>query len=81
MKEILSPGNLALFLCILVTCLWTFWGVTEMFHEGWYAPFEWMFFLLPSGACLALTLVALTWSRFGGGLLIVVGIAFYAVML
>lgn len=31
----LSPGTLALILCVLVVCLWTFWGAAEMFHEGW----------------------------------------------
>jgi len=78
MTRRVSAGNLALFLCIAVTCLWTFWGVTEMFHEGWYQPLEWLFFLLPAGVCLALTLLALTWPRLGGWLLIVVGTGFYA---
>ncbi|NWG21268.1 MAG: hypothetical protein HXY39_13215 [Chloroflexi bacterium] len=77
MKKIASPGNLALFFCIMVTSLWTFWGVTEMFHEGWYAPFEWMFFLLPASLSLTVTLIALTWPRLGGWLLIGTGIAFY----
>ncbi len=74
----LSPGALALTLCVLVVCLWTFWGVAEMFHEGWYAPFEWLFFLLPAGVSLALTLVALTWPRIGGWIFIGAGFAFYA---
>ncbi|MGC8787001.1 MAG: DUF7670 domain-containing protein [Anaerolineae bacterium] len=78
MKKLVSAGNLALLLAIAVTCLWTFWGVTEMFHEGWYRPWEWLFFLLPAGACLALTLVALTWRRLGGWLLIITGTGFYA---
>ncbi len=68
---------LALALCVLVICLWTFWGVTEMFHEGWYAPFEWLFYLLPAGVSLALTLIALTWPRIGGWVLIGAGSAFY----
>lgn len=72
------PGIIAAGLCILVTGFWTFWGVVEMFHEGWYQPFEWLFFLLPAIVCLALTLVALTWPRLGGWLLIVIGGAFYA---
>ena len=72
------PGYVGAGLCILVTCFWTFWGVVEMFHEGWYQPFEWLFFLLPAGVCLALTLVTLTWPRLGGWLLIIIGGAFYA---
>ena len=81
MKKITLPGNLALFFCIMVTSLWTFWGVMEMFHEGWYAPFEWMFFLLPASLSLTVALIALTWPRLGGWLLIGTGIAFYAWML
>ncbi len=77
LKRYLSPGSLASFLCLMVICLWTFWGVSEMFHEGWYAPFEWLFFLLPAAVCLALTLVALTWPRLGGWLLIIIGVGFY----
>jgi len=66
MREFVSPGNLALSFCALVTSLWVFWGVTEMFHEGWYAPFEWLFFLLPTAISLALALIALTWPCVGG---------------
>jgi hypothetical protein len=62
MKKLTSAGSPVLFLCLLVTCLWSLWGVIEMFREGWYAPFEWQLFLLPAGMCMALTLFALTWS-------------------
>lgn len=72
------PGYVGTALCVLVTTLWTSWGVVEMFHEGWYRPFEWLFFLLPAGVCLVLTLVALTWPRLGGWLLMAVGGVFYA---
>jgi len=78
MTRAARPGHLALAACIAVTSVWTFWGVTEMFHEGWYAPFEWLWFLLPAGISLALTLVALRWPRVGGWLLIGVGVGFYA---
>ena len=75
------PGYIATGLCILVTSLWTLWGVVEMFHEGWYRPFEWFFFLLPVLASLAMTLVALTWPWLGGWLLIAIGGASYALIL
>ncbi len=81
MKKVFSAGNVALALCLLITCAWTAWGVIEMFHEGWYAPFEWLFFLLPAGVCLALTLFALAWPRLGGYLLIAIGIGSYAWLL
>lgn len=72
------PGYIATGLVILVTTFWMSWGVQEMFHEGWYRPFDWMFFLLPGGGCLALTFVVLTWPWFGGWLLIAIGGAFNA---
>lgn len=77
MKKYFSPDNLVLTLCLCVTCLWVAWGVIEMFHEGWYRPFEWLAFLLPAGICLTFTLLALTWPRLGGWLLILIGGAFY----
>jgi hypothetical protein len=80
MRKIFSAGNIALFLSLLVISLWTFWGVIEMFHEGWYTPFEWLFFLLPAVISILLTLIAITWQRFGGWLLIVLGAGFFAWM-
>ncbi len=77
MKRIFSAGNVALFLCIGVTGVWTLWGVSELFHEGWYAPFEWLFYLLPALGSLAITLIALTYPRVGGWLLIGIGVVFY----
>ena len=77
MKKIFTVGNIALFLCLFIISAWTFWGVMEMFHEGWYTPYEWLFFLLPAIISIVLTLIALTWPRFGGWLLIILGAAFY----
>jgi len=71
-----SPSNLALALCVLVTCLWTFWGVEEMFHEGWYQPWEWVYFLIPAAVSLALTLLALRWPRAGAVLFVLIGLGF-----
>ena len=73
------PGYVATGLVILTTALWTFWGVAEMYYEGWGLPFpEPMRYLILGAVCLALTLVALTWPRFGGWLLILIGGAFTA---
>ncbi len=30
------PGHIATGLMALVTTLWTFWGVVEMYYEGWW---------------------------------------------
>jgi hypothetical protein len=73
------PGYLATGLMILTTSLWTFWGVGEMYFEGWGLPFPTpLRYLILGAACLALTLLALTWPRLGGWLLILIGAAFTA---
>ena len=73
------PGHIATGLVILTTTLWTFWGAAEMYYEGWGLPFpEPMRYLILGAVCLALTLVALTWPRIGGWLLIAIGGAFTA---
>jgi len=75
-SRLFSSTNTALALSVLVTCLWVVWGVLEMFHEGWYAPFQWLLFLLPAGATLALTLIALRWPGVGAILLTTIGLGF-----
>jgi hypothetical protein len=73
------PGYIATALVILTTTFWTYWGVGEMYYEGWGMAFpDPMRYLIPAAACLALTLVALTWPRLGGWLLIIIGVAFTA---
>jgi len=71
------PGYIATGMGILTTSFWTLWGVGEMFLEGWGLPFpKPMRYLMFGAACLAFTLVALTWPRLGGWLLILIGGAF-----
>ena len=73
------PGYIATGLVILPPSFWTLWGVGEMYLEGWGLPFpEPMRYLVLGAVCLALTLVALTWPRVGGWLIIVIGGAFTA---
>jgi len=69
-------SDIALGLCVVVTSLWTLWGVGEMFHEGWYHPFEWVFFLIPALISLVLTLLALRWPRVGAALFTFLGVGF-----
>lgn len=73
------PGYIATGLAILTTSFWTYWGVGAMYYEGWGMPFPHpMRYLMFGAACLAFTLVALTWPRLGGWLLMVIGGAFTA---
>jgi len=73
------PGYVAAGLMILVASLWTYWGVAEMYYEGWGLPFpEPLFYLIPAAICMLLTLLALTWPLAGGWVLIIGGAAFTA---
>jgi hypothetical protein len=50
------PGYIATGLVILTTTLWTFWGMAEMYYEGWGLPFpEPMRYMTLGAVCLALT--------------------------
>ena len=71
------PGYVAAGLMILITTVWTYWGMAEMYHEGWWgAWYNRLPYLVPGAVCLALTLVALTWPRLGGVLIVLIGGAF-----
>ena len=71
------PGYVATALVITVTSLWTLWGVAEMFYEGWWGSWgNRLPYLVPAGCCLALTLLAMTWPRAGGWLIVGIGAAF-----
>ncbi len=68
---------LAAGLMILTTCLWTLWGVSEMYYEGWWGPWSLRLrYLAPGLICLALTLLACTWPRLGGWVILSLGGAF-----
>ena len=70
-------GWIATGMVTLTATLWTFWGAAEMYYEGWGNPFpEPLAYMIPGTICLVLTLAVLTWPRFGGWLLIMVGGAF-----
>lgn len=73
------PGYIATALMILVTVLWTFWSVGEMYYEGWWGPWHVrLAYLIPGAVCLLLTLLALTWPLIGGSVIILIGAAFTA---
>lgn len=71
------PGYIATGLLIIATSLWTFWGMGEMYYEGWGLPFPTpLRYLIPPAICMALTLVVLTWPSLGGWLIVSVGAIF-----
>jgi hypothetical protein len=71
------PGYLATGLLALATLLWTFWGVGEMYYEGWWgAWYNRLPYLAPPAICVIFALVALTWPQLGGWSILMLGGAF-----
>ncbi|MBN1483424.1 MAG: hypothetical protein JXA37_01770 [Chloroflexia bacterium] len=71
------PGYIAVFLLMVATTLWTFWSIGEFYYEGWGVDFPLnLVYLIPGTICILFTLVALTWPRVGGWIIIVLGGAF-----
>lgn len=68
--------NFSYIFLILITSIWTFWGINEMFHEGWYKPFEWIFFLLPSIISVIYSIITILYPIIGGILIIISGSIF-----
>ncbi len=70
-------GYIALAVMVLITSLWTFWGVRAMCYQGWWEVwYVRLLYLAPAIVCLGLTLIMLTRPRAGGWLIIVIGGAF-----
>ncbi|MGM0374007.1 MAG: DUF7670 domain-containing protein [Chloroflexota bacterium] len=68
------PGWIASLLMIFFTAMWTFWGIAEMYHEGWWgAWYNRLPYLVPIFATLLPTLVVFRWPMVGGGLIILLG--------
>ncbi|MBN1312023.1 MAG: DoxX family protein [Anaerolineae bacterium] len=73
------PGWLAVGFVIFVTSGWTFWGIAELYYEGWGLPFpEPLAYLIPAAVCFLFTILALRWPRLGGWILILCGGLFTA---
>jgi hypothetical protein len=73
------PGYLATVLLSFATTLWTFWGVGEMYYEGWWGAWtNRLPYLAPCAICVAFALLALTWPHVGGWIILACGGAFTA---
>jgi hypothetical protein len=73
------PGYVATGLAVLATSLWTLWSMGEMYYEAWGTSYPGpLAYLTPAAVFLVFTLVVLTWPRFGGWLIIVIGVIFTA---
>jgi len=66
-------GWIAVAFSILITCVWAFCGIIENFHEGWYyesllsnVGLMFVQYLSPMLIFMGVTLISISWPRFGG---------------
>jgi hypothetical protein len=71
------PGTIASWLVIIMACFWTYWGMAEMFYEGWGLLFPQLLrYCVVAVIFIAFSLLALTWPKTGGMILLILGGAF-----
>ncbi len=71
------PGWIATGLITLLNAIWLFWGLGEAFYEGWGVPeAPWFLFLGIGLLAIILSILAIKFPYFGGGILVIAGIAF-----
>jgi hypothetical protein len=76
-----TVGWISVSVSTVISCLWAFWGITENFHEGWYAEtllanlgLMFVQYLIPMLIFMIVTVLSIFWPRFGGGLHIVIAL-------
>jgi hypothetical protein len=74
-------GWITISFAFLIICLWSYWGINEAFHEGWYhtallqnLSLTFVQYLSIPIIFLALSLLALNYKKIGFGLFIALGI-------
>lgn len=68
------PGWIASILMIFFSVFWTYWGINEMYHEGWWGAWvNRLPYLAPVAVTLIPALVAFRWPVVGGSLILLVG--------
>jgi len=76
----LIPGNTAYLFLLVATLLWAYWGVGEVFHEGWYPPYtQIIFYFIPFLALLGVMALCI-YLPLVGGILLTAGGILYLVM-
>ncbi len=77
-KELfLIPGIIAYIFLVAATLLWAYWGVGEVFHEGWYPPYTHIiFYFIPFLSLLGITVLCIYLPLVGGILIILGGLLF-----
>ncbi len=71
------PGWIGVGIITLLNTVWLYWGMGELFYEGWGVPGNyWFLYLSIAAAAIAFSLVAIRWPYVGGGILVAAGVAF-----
>lgn len=71
------PGWIATGLITILNSLWLFWGFGEAFYEGWGVPeTPWFLFLSIALIAMILSVLAIKFPYWGGGILVAAGVAF-----
>jgi hypothetical protein len=82
-----SVGWVAISIVTLASSFWGFWGVIEVFHEGWCMPELWMrlfqvlAYLSPAIVLSSLAILSLRWPYVGALIFLLVGVAICIVIL
>ena len=59
---------------ILMSCVWTYWGMAEIYYEGWGLPFlQLLRYLTAAAILIAFSLLAMTWPKIGGTIILITG--------
>ncbi len=66
----LIPGSTAYLFLLIATLLWAYWGVGEVFHEGWYPPYTQIIFYFIPFLVLIGTMVLCVYLPLAGGILV-----------
>ena len=71
------PGIVGMGLMTLITTLWMFWSMEEMYYEGWWGGWKVrLAYLIPGMVCWLLLVLAVWQPRIGGWALVLVGTGF-----
>ena len=71
------PGIVGMGLMTLITALWMFWSMGEMYYEGWWGGWKVrLAYLIPGTVCWLLLVLAVWRPRLGGWALVLVGTGF-----
>ena len=71
------PGWTGTVILTVLNTFWLYWGMGELFYEGWgVSGTPWFLYLSIAAVALLLSAVTIRWPYVGGGILVTAGLAF-----